>query len=600
MKDEGVWDIGAFRVNKGKLGQAVLSASSLAQMGFNWLANIANVGTSLCMANIEAAAGQYFTASTLWDADCIYKNNLLPMLTELGSRNKTNFLSLFCEKFNVQANFETAVKENKKRNIFQKIFGTNTAYLLDKGGNHWMYTRIALAMCKHTTVYVPKNRKRTVKKVHGIDEALDTVDQIIENSANMHLSDDETEYVNSVTGTRYARVTSVISANDTNTISEAWKVPSTNIGTGIDELVRDFFSGELLRTVDGKWHHNTKGDNMLAIYPNVSLDDMNKFLEQLIALNESFKKDGLHVVSRGVTARGKLKVNDGGKAKNLDVAGTLDLLVYDNDGNFYIYDMKTHRGRITASKQHKWAMQLSLYKKFLEQEYGITIKGLRVLPIGVAYDTPKGEKSMGIDGTAEYTVINGTNQLLMNGTEFRDARPVLGEVLSLSEVQKIPIEYDTLGAEKTRVTDDLDEYDEMSLLEALKIENVYNDRDDIKQLVLEEGAVDADGNDIDLAKISRQIQDICIHLFGAYNSEDSAVANRIFLGTAMLQFRKWIKPQFNVRFQAAEIDYTTGTTREGYYRTTMKFLAKKFMVKFLNEQARGKIQIAANWDELTD
>jgi len=164
----------------------------------------------------------------------------------------------------------------------------------------------------------------------------------------MTLTEDEKNYRNMETGTSYARVTSVISSQD-DTFSEAWRVPSTNIGTGIDNLVRDFFAGLLVKDDDGVWHHDNLGDNLEAIYPNVSTADMNDFLEQLTQLQEEFDRKGLSVVPRDITARGKIRVNDNGVVREMNVAGTLDLLVYDQKGNFYIYDMKTHRSQIRNS-----------------------------------------------------------------------------------------------------------------------------------------------------------------------------------------------------------------------------------------------------------
>jgi len=275
-----------------------------------------------------------------------------------------------------------------------------------------LYNRVALAHCLTLQVLVPKVQK-VIKKIKGLNAALDTIDTIIENSHNMSLTEDEQNYVNDLTGKSYARVTSVISAhNDTDTFSEAWKTPSTNIGTGIDNLVRDFFADLLVKTDDGKWHHDNKGDDLETIYPNIKTEDLNAFLEQLSALKKEFDSKGLSVVPRDIAARGKIKVNDNGVIKELDVAGTLDLLVYDRQGNFYIYDMKTHRGKVRNTTKHHWSMQLSLYKRFLEEEYGITVKGLNIIPIQVHYDTPKGETSGGEEGTAEYSVIEGTNQLL--------------------------------------------------------------------------------------------------------------------------------------------------------------------------------------------
>jgi hypothetical protein len=43
-----------------------------------------------------------------------------------------------------------------------------------------------------------------------------------------------------------------------------------------------------------------------------------------------------------------------------------------------------------------------LYKKFLEDKYGIEIKSLKIIPIKVNYPAPKGTNT----GTAVYTVSN--------------------------------------------------------------------------------------------------------------------------------------------------------------------------------------------------
>ena len=67
----------------------------------------------------------------------------------------------------------------------------------------------------------------------------------------------------------------------------------------------------------------------------------------------------------------------------------MDLLAYDNNGNFYIFDMKTHRAdAINDEKKAKYARQLSLYKQFLESKYGIKVKSLKIIPIKVDYPTP--------------------------------------------------------------------------------------------------------------------------------------------------------------------------------------------------------------------
>jgi len=86
-------------------------------MGFNFLSNSANLVTGLAMTNIEAAAGEYFNAKQLLDADKCYMANLPAFIGQLGSRNKNNFISLFDEFFNIKADFPERVRHNNKKSI---------------------------------------------------------------------------------------------------------------------------------------------------------------------------------------------------------------------------------------------------------------------------------------------------------------------------------------------------------------------------------------------------------------------------------------------------------------------------------------------------
>ena len=236
------------------------------------------------------------------------------------------------------------------------------------------------------------------RSIKGLTAAKKVVEQIIANSAGMRLNEDEKFYVSNDKNSLFARVTSVIGAESGDFFETVhadgrpnnWITPSTNIGTGFDELTRDFFSGLLTKDSDGKWQH-TSTQSLDTIYPNATNGSINDFLNQLEEFKNDLDSKGMTVVSRDIVARGKLKVRNGKKLQTLNVAGTLDLLVYDKEGNFYIYDMKTHRGNISDHKKQKWAAQTSLYKKFLEEEYGIQIKGLNIIPIKVSYPTPKGE-----------------------------------------------------------------------------------------------------------------------------------------------------------------------------------------------------------------
>ena len=262
-----------------------------------------------------------------------------------------------------------------------------------------------------------------------VNPAEEVVNEIVTNSRGIHLTDDGKFYVDE-SGKQYARVTSVISATEgaeRMTPDNPWVTPSTTIGTGIDEFVRDFFAKKLGNT-----------DNLSDRYPNATNKQLNEFRKQLEGLRKAFEEKELTVVSRDVTVTGTIEVTDSqGKKYNLDVAGTLDLLAYDNKGNFYIFDMKTNRSVPNYEKGVKWSKQLSLYKQFLESKYGVNVKGTEIIPIQVSYPAPKGFGN----SKNEYTAKDG--KLYMNGTEYREATPILHNNIPIP-TSEVDIKYNLL------------------------------------------------------------------------------------------------------------------------------------------------------------
>lgn len=374
------------------------------------------------------------------------------------------------------------------------------------------------------------------------------VEEIIEGSKVFELSPDGKSYVNTKTGRVYARVTSIITADENGPDrfdeNSGWVLPSTNIGTTVDEFVRDFFAGTLkIKKQDKKWARlaqdgyevSTQGDKRFSAlvatfkkgtviegvdvggmtiervyqqiikksgkgkapaqdsklynpalktkqeqedfsytegylplwkvwaeqnpklivelgklsegkvltdkfastrvsqaraladilsstnstynYPNATPQQWEAFKQQLENLKLQMKANGFHVVPRDVIAAGTLEVLDSeNKVYNIDTAGTLDLLVYNDKGEFFVFDMKTVRDPDTIEeKKHKWSQQTSLYQKFLENTYGIKIKGRYIIPIQVSYPSPTRGKYTQGEGTA----------ILTDGKPFEAAKPKL-------------------------------------------------------------------------------------------------------------------------------------------------------------------------------
>lgn len=277
-------------------------------------------------------------------------------------------------------------------------------------------------------------------------------DLIVKNSEKWKLSDDESHYESSEG--KALRTTQVITADvegEAFDPNSPWKTPSSNIGTGIDELVRDIMSGRIVFK-DG--YYQVEGKPLYQVYPNISRDSANSFAESVLRFKEAEEAKGITFIPRDVVVNGTIDTLDGaGNVHKVSVAGTLDLLGYDKDGNWYVYDMKTHRSDIKPETKAKYERQLSLYKKFLEDAYGIKVKGLKVIPIKVSYPTPRGAGK----GSAEYTV-SGTknplypgkksNQLKVDGKLFKGANPQLDPVMEIG-VRDLNIDYAKLSGDLT-------------------------------------------------------------------------------------------------------------------------------------------------------
>lgn len=281
-------------------------------------------------------------------------------------------------------------------------------------------------------------------------------DKIQRDSQKVQLTTDKKYYVGS-DGTKYARVTSIIQADKDGEVFDEkspWITPSTNIGTGLDELGRDLMAGRIIfNSTKGIYEVNSVP--VEDVYPNINKDSAKSYLDQWAKLKRELDKRGIHIIPREVVAKGQLNIKDkDGKDYTINVAGTLDLLGYDDEGNWYIFDMKTHRSDITDSKKSKWSRQLSLYKKFLEDEYGIKVSVLAVIPTKVNYPAPTDTNIYGVDSNKP-TLYNGveSNQLTLHGKPYKESNPVMGKMISLTET-KLDIKLDKLSDSEKAILSD--------------------------------------------------------------------------------------------------------------------------------------------------
>jgi hypothetical protein len=232
------------------------------------------------------------------------------------------------------------------------------------------------------------------------------IEEVIANSEFIVLSPDEKTYINKKTGQVYQRVTTYINEKEDlkdtlnkdeslgdyrkrlesleysdKEISQKLLLASSQvIGTKIDMIVRDFFSGNL---------------KDLSEYDASSLEEIQGFVKELEKIKKAMDARGEKVLANDIVL-----YND-----KIGVAGTVDLLTYDAQGNIRIYDTKTMRGnnftesyagdsknkfeteRYGKSKKDSWTDQVSLYRILLNNTHGLKAKTIGALPIEISYNS---------------------------------------------------------------------------------------------------------------------------------------------------------------------------------------------------------------------
>lgn len=231
----------------------------------------------------------------------------------------------------------------------------------------------------------------------------------------------------------------------------AWGLPSTSIGNTADRITRDFFNGDFYMVgmtirPDETEHYSANSrlsrseaneHKLEEIYPNATRESIAKFVYQLSLFKNDLDSRGIHIVPEGVMAHGTVTMTDAeGKSHDVKVAGTLDLFGYDDEGNFYIFDMKTTRNHSTGKLQQekaKWSRQISMYADLLKQTYGIEVspERLRIIPIDVDYPTPMGERQDHLDPLGPQYSETSKGQLMLTYRGSAEAKPFDGSNLTM-------------------------------------------------------------------------------------------------------------------------------------------------------------------------
>lgn len=265
-----------------------------------------------------------------------------------------------------------------------------------------------------------KSKKKSEEKSKGLtQEQEDALKMLQEKAKQYHIpKDDDRFYVRAAEGreTRLPRITSLIQAaigDEGSEIPEIWKLPSTTVGNEIDRFYRDCIEAiqqgkkeDFLNKIDTGEYKNAKQNSYFGLLSGI---------EEMI---DGFKEKGLELtfIPKDLTVEGDIEVMDNGVKRTIRAAGTLDLLAYDQNGNFYIFDMKTKRGKVTASDIAKWKKQTELYASFIEKATNgvIKISSINIIPISVDYPHPN---------DVNYSVDQSDERILLADGKPVDAKP---------------------------------------------------------------------------------------------------------------------------------------------------------------------------------
>jgi len=310
--------------------------------------------------------------------------------------------------------------------------------------------------------------------IANLDEPVrKALELILSNSKTRKLNESGSRYV--INGKDYARVTSVKhllkgSKLDKFNENSPWSLPSTSIGNSLDEFGRDVFNGiydnmteeQRLQEFE-KRYSNSTAKNYEQVFQTLKA-----FQSKLVSKNQRIIKLGNSADNQGsAVAAGTITVvMPDGTEKEIRIAGSLDVLAIDNKGNLHIYDFKTYRSGsldIAEAVNKGYDRQLSMYAKLLEEEYGLKVASINIIPVKATYPTPKNANKFNKSG-AEYKKANpNSNQLIVKEKgsssfkEYREANFQVGNVFGMIRLNEdgLTIDYASLSQEDKADVDKL-------------------------------------------------------------------------------------------------------------------------------------------------
>lgn len=313
----------------------------------------------------------------------------------------------------------TEIYENQKKVDKTKTDG-DFYYVMEDDGEYHQYSRV------HNRL--GSNWIESTKQTEALVQVRTKLSQLVDNPSqyNNYLKFLENKYKVSLNG--YQGKTDAKS-RDTIVNIVRDKMAGTNsqraldAGSAVDSIIRQYFT---VRDVSKIVKPSIMSESAFIDL----ITNLNRIKSNMEQLGERFLADNIVLYQ---------KYPDGTR-----VAGEVDILSVDKDGNFRIYDVKTSRYSFydfTDRYGHKvnyftnpsstqkmsakdyYTLQLSAYKNLFESQYGVLVTKLAIMPFVLNYDNEKvsgiqNEKGISITYNPAVNVplvgnIKGTKQALL-------------------------------------------------------------------------------------------------------------------------------------------------------------------------------------------
>lgn len=274
------------------------------------------------------------------------------------------------------------IYENQKRVDKERTDG-ESYYVLEEDGEYHPYSRV------HTVL--GSNWVQSQKQKEALDSVQVKLQQLVDDPKQYdnYLQYLANKYHVNLDG--YKGKTDIKSREAVvNSVRDAMSGTNSqralNAGSAVDSVIRQYFITKDVSKI-------VKPDNMSE---SAYLD----LLEKLRTIKENIKRPGERFLTDNIVLF--YKYPDGTR-----VAGEVDILAVDKEGNFKIYDVKTSKysfGEFTDRYGHKvnyfknpsptqrmsteayYTLQLSAYKNLFESQYGLPVTKLAVMPFVLSYD----------------------------------------------------------------------------------------------------------------------------------------------------------------------------------------------------------------------